>query len=255
MLPLLVALRSAEFAGQMYLDERHRVRTGVQGVLPRLTSLTLDGVYFSNLAELGAFFGCMPRLKGLVLNVMTVGRRAGDRRVRGGLCGELETLEVGIGHLHPRWIRYLLGRDGVISLESLRELVYPLTLEADSWLPGVDELVGRAPRLEKAVLVDSRGGRESHLFSLTSRILIRGMTPVPDTCRLRSFTVFAPLDRSEVRWTKVDVSEIAVDWTRTLLGLGPRLEQVVILINAKSKTHLVMRPNSVDGCSRGLLKL
>ncbi len=130
-LALLVSLRRVTFSGQMYLDTRHRVRTGVQGVLAQLTSLTLDGVFFSSLAELATFFGWVPHLTKLAINVITVGRDDNDDDVHmGGLCKELETLKVGIGHLRARWMRFLFGRDGVISLENLTELVFPVTSEA-----------------------------------------------------------------------------------------------------------------------------
>ncbi len=140
-LPLLVSLWRARFSGQMYLDAMHRVRSGMQGVLAQLTSLTLDGVFFSSLAELGTFFGCVPHLKRLAVNVITVGR-GDDDAYEGGFCKELETLKVGIGHLRTRWMRFLFGRDGVISLEGLKELVFPVTSEVDSWMPGVHELLG-----------------------------------------------------------------------------------------------------------------
>ncbi len=101
----------------------------------------------------------------------------------GGLCKQLETLKVGIGHLRARWMPFLLGRDGVISLENLREMVFPATLEVDSWMPGVDKLFGRAPRLEKAMLLDWRGShqhldRESRLISLDWSNLSQDITPI-----------------------------------------------------------------------------
>ncbi|KAK0237404.1 hypothetical protein EDD85DRAFT_951578 [Armillaria nabsnona] len=99
-LPLLISLRRPSFSGKMYLDAMHRVRSGVQGVLAQLTSLTLDGVFFSTLAELGTFFGRVPHLRGLAVNVITVGRGDDDDGHDGGLSKELETLKVGIGHLH-----------------------------------------------------------------------------------------------------------------------------------------------------------
>ncbi len=86
-LPLLVSLRKVRFSGQMYLDTRHRVRSGVQGVLAQLTSLTLDGVFFSSLAELTMFFQCVPHLKRLAVNVIAAGRGDNDDDVHmGGLC-------------------------------------------------------------------------------------------------------------------------------------------------------------------------
>ncbi len=157
----------------MYLDARHRVRTGVQGVLAQLTSLTLDGVFFSSLAELGTFFGCVPLLRRLAVNAITVGRGDDDDGDlhEGVLCNELEMLKVGIGHLRVRWMRFLFGRDGVISLKNLKELVFPVTSEVDSWMPGVHELFGRAPRLERVMLLDWRGSHQNldrkshhHLF-------------------------------------------------------------------------------------------
>ncbi|KAK0472240.1 hypothetical protein IW261DRAFT_1424461 [Armillaria novae-zelandiae] len=237
MLPLLVSLRRAKFSGQMYLDAMHRVRTGVQGVLAQLTSITLDGVFFSNLAELASFFGCVPHLRRLAMNVVTVGGGdSGDEVYQGGLCNELETLKVGTGNLRPRWMRFLFGRDGVISLENLRELVFPVTSEVDSWMPGVHELVGRAPRLESAMLLDWRGSHQN----------LDHITPVPDIGHLRCLTVFIPLaytDRYEVRRalipknTKVNMADTtitALDWTRRMLDTGPRLEKAVIIVNASS---------------------
>ncbi len=98
----------------------------------------------------------MPHLKRLAVNVIAVGRGDNDDDVHmGGLCRELETLKVGIGHLHARWMRFLFGREGIISLEKLRELVFPVASEVDSWMPGAHELFGRAPRLETAMLLDS----------------------------------------------------------------------------------------------------
>ncbi|KAK0435297.1 hypothetical protein EV421DRAFT_1247021 [Armillaria borealis] len=236
-LPLLVSLRKVRFSGQMYLDARHRVRTGVQGLLAQLTSLTLDGVFFSSLTELGTFFGCVPRLKRLAVNVVTVGRGDGDDGVyETGLCKELEMLKVGIGHLRARWIHFLFGRDGVISLESLRELVFPVTSEVDSWMPGVHELFGRAPRLETAMLLDWRGSHQN----------LDHITPVPNISHLRFLTVFVPLaytDRYEVRRalvpkkTKVaaaDTAICALDWTRRMLDTGTRLGEVVLIVNASS---------------------
>ncbi len=70
------------------------------------------------------------------------------------MCKELETLKVGIGHLRPRWMRFLFGRDGIISLENLRESFFPVTSEMDGWMPGVHELFDRAPRLETAMPLD-----------------------------------------------------------------------------------------------------
>ncbi|PBK60748.1 hypothetical protein ARMSODRAFT_965875 [Armillaria solidipes] len=235
-LPLLVSLRRVKFSGQMYLDATHRVRTGVQGVLAQLTSLTLDGVFFSSLAELGTFFGCVPRLKRLAMNVITVGRGDDDDSHEGGRCKELETLKVGIGHLRARWICFLFGRDGVISLENLRELVFPVTSEVDSWMPGVHELFGRAPRLESAMLLDWRGSHQN----------LDRITPVPDISHLRSLMVFIPLaytDRYEVRRalvhknTKVDTADTAIsalDWTRRMLDTGTQLEEMVLIVNASS---------------------
>ncbi|KAK0203310.1 hypothetical protein DFS33DRAFT_784380 [Desarmillaria ectypa] len=171
-MPLLVSLKRVRFSGQMHLDGRHRVRMGVQGVLMQLTNVTLDGVFFGNLGEFGAFFGCVPGLRRLAINVITVGRGGDfvDIHEVGSLCKELETLKVGSGNLRARWMRYLFGREGAISLENLRELVFPVTSEVDSWMPGVHEIFRRAQRLERAMLLDWRGSsqnldRESCLFS------------------------------------------------------------------------------------------
>ncbi|PBK90904.1 hypothetical protein ARMGADRAFT_282146 [Armillaria gallica] len=252
-LPLLVSLRTVKFSGQMYLDTRHRVRTGVQGVLAQLTSLTLDGVFFSSLAELGTFFGCVPHLKRLAVNVITVGRDDNDDDVHtGGLCKELETLKVGIGHLRARWMRFLFGTDGVISLESLKELVFPVTSEVDGWMPGVHELFGRAPRLETAMLLDWRGCHQN----------LNHITPVPNISRLRFLTVFVPLaytDRYEVRRALVpknvkvntaDTAKSALDWTRRMLDTGSRLEEAVLIMNASS----VVDDVSVRAAWAGLLR-
>ncbi len=258
-LPLLVSLRRVRFSGQMYLDRRHRVQNGVQGVLAQLTSVTLDGVFFSSLAELATFFGCVPHLKRLAVNVIAVGRvdddddDDDDDGHEGGLCTELETLKVGIGHLRARWMRFLFGRGGVISLESLKELVFPVTSEVDSWMPGVHELFGRAPRLETAMLLDWRGShqnldRESHLPSFDWSNLSQDITPIPDISHLRFLTVFVPLaytDRYEVQRalvpnnTKVDMSDTAIcalGWTRRMLDTATRLEEAVLIVNASSVT-------------------
>ncbi len=64
-------------------------------MLAQLASLTLDGVFFSSLAELGTFFGCVPRLRRLAMNVVAVGRGDDDDGHDGGLCKELETLKSG----------------------------------------------------------------------------------------------------------------------------------------------------------------
>ncbi len=139
-LPLLVLLRRVKSSGQMYLDARHRVRSGIQGVLAQLTSLTLDGVFFSSLTEVATFFGCVLLLRRLAINVVTVRRGDDDNGHDSGLCKELEMLKVGIGHLCVRWMHFLFGREGVIMLENLRGLVFPVTLEVNSWMPGVHEL-------------------------------------------------------------------------------------------------------------------
>ncbi len=251
-LALLVSLRTVKLSGQMYLDARHRVRNGVQGVLVQLTSLTLDGVFFSSLTELATFFGCVPHLKRLAVDVITVGWGDDDDVIHmGGLCKELETLKVGIGHLRARWMRFLFGSDGIISLENLRELVFPVTSEVDSWMPGVHELFGRAPRLETAMLLDWRGSqqnldRESRLVSFDLSDASQDITPVPDIGLLRFLTVFVPLaytDRYEVRRavvpknTKVDTVDTAIcalDWTRRMLDMGTRLEEVVLIVNTSS---------------------
>ncbi|KAK0193171.1 hypothetical protein F5146DRAFT_533923 [Armillaria mellea] len=236
-LPLLVSLRRVRFSGQMYLDAQHRVRSGVQGTLAQLTSLTLDGVFFSSLAELTGFFGCVPRLKKLAMNVVTVGRGDDDNDIHSGvLCKDLETLKVGTGNLCPRWMRFLFGKDGAMSFGNLRELMFPVTTEVDSWMPGVHELFGRAPMLETAMLLDWRGSHHN----------LDHVTPVPDIIHLRSLTVFVPLaytDRYEVRRTmvpktaKVDTADTArsvLDWTRRMLDTGTQLEDVVVIVNHSS---------------------
>ncbi|PBK90887.1 hypothetical protein ARMGADRAFT_1082140 [Armillaria gallica] len=93
-------------------------------------------------------------------------------------------------------------------------------------MPGVHEFFGRAPRLEKAML-------------------LKRVSSKPRSC-LRSLTVFVPLahtDRYEVRRahvtkkTKVNTVDTAIsvlDWTRRMLGTRTRLEEVVFLMNANS---------------------
>ncbi len=266
-LPLLISLRRARFSGQMYLDTRHRVRSGVQGLLAQLTSLTLDAVLFGSLAELATFFGCTPRLQRLAMNVVTVGRGDNGDSHDGGLCKELEKLKVEIGHLRARWMRFLFGREGIISLENLRELVFPVTSEVDSWMPGVHEVVQRAPRLETAMLLDWRGShqnldRKSRLFFFDWSDLSQDITPIPDISHLRFLTVFVPLaytDRYEVhralvpKSTKVNTADTAIyalDWTRRMLDTGTRLEEVVILVSANS----VVDDDSVRAAWAGLLR-
>ncbi|KAK0485479.1 hypothetical protein EDD18DRAFT_1427991 [Armillaria luteobubalina] len=222
----------------MHLDAMHRVRTGVQGVLAHLTSITLDGIFFSSLAKLASFFRCIPHLKRLVMNVITVGRGNGDDGShKGGLCKELEMLKVGTGNLHPRWMHFLFGRDSTISLESLRELVFPVTSEVDSWMPGMHELLGQALRLESAMLPDWRGSHQN---------LNHIITPVPDIGRLCSLMVFIPLaytDQYEVqralisnntKMNKADTAISALDWMRRMLDTGTRLEEVVLIVRAHS---------------------
>ncbi|KAK0207521.1 hypothetical protein IW262DRAFT_1469472 [Armillaria fumosa] len=93
----------------------------VLGALALGASLTLDGVFFSSLTDLGSFFGSVSCLKRLAVNVVTIGRSDDDAMLQGGLCKELETLKVGTGHLHASWMRSFFGRDGIISLENLRD--------------------------------------------------------------------------------------------------------------------------------------
>ncbi|PBK90901.1 hypothetical protein ARMGADRAFT_1031998 [Armillaria gallica] len=210
-LPLLVLLRRVKSSGKMYLD--HCIE-----VLAQLTSLTLDGVFFSSLTEVATFFGCVPLL---AINVVTVGRGDDDDNSHeGGLCSGLETLKVGIGLLRVRWIRFLFGTDSVISLENLKELVFLVTSEGAKFGDG-----------------DVAGPHQS----------LDHITPVPDISRLCSFTVFVPIayrDRYEVRRalgpiksTKVntvDTAICALDWTRRMLDIGTRLEEVVLIVNASS---------------------
>ncbi len=148
-------------------------------------------------------------------------------------------------------MRFLFGTDGVISLENLREMVFPVISEVDSWMPGVHELFGRAPRLERAMLLDWRGShqnfdREWCLFSFYLSNLSQDVTPVPDISCLRFLTVFVPLaytDRYEVRRalvpkkTKVNAVDTAIsvlDWTRRMLDTSSRLEETVLIVNASS---------------------
>ncbi|KAK0237414.1 hypothetical protein EDD85DRAFT_830068 [Armillaria nabsnona] len=103
-------------------------------------------------------------------------------------------------------------------------------------MPGVHELFGRAPRLERAMLLDWRGSHQN----------LDHITPIPEISRLRSLTVFVPLsyrDRYEVRRalipkkTKVNAVDIAIsvlDWTRRMLDTSSRLEEVVLIVNATS---------------------
>ncbi|PBK90889.1 hypothetical protein ARMGADRAFT_1110802 [Armillaria gallica] len=151
------------------------------------------------------------------------------RRVRVSL------VTIGTGHLPARWMRFLFGRDGIISLVNLRELVFPVLSEVDSWMPGVHEFFGRAPRLERAMLLDWRGSHQNFDY----------VTPVPDISCLHYPTVFVPLaytDRYEVRRalvpkkTKVNAVDTAIsmlDWTRRMVDTSSRLE-VVLIMNATS---------------------
>ncbi|KAK0444647.1 uncharacterized protein EV420DRAFT_1574174 [Desarmillaria tabescens] len=173
------------------------------------------------------WMGDLPRVLPLFVSLRRV--RGEECGVQGGLCRELETLRVG------DW-EYLFGREGVISLERLRDVVWPVTSEVGSWMPGVHELFGRAKRLERAMLLDWRGSHRN----------LDHITPIPDISHLRFLTVFVPLaytDRYEVRRAlvcskdKVDKVETAVsvlDWTRRMLDTGVRLEEVVIIVNGKS---------------------
>ncbi|KAK0209454.1 hypothetical protein IW262DRAFT_1468711 [Armillaria fumosa] len=143
--PLLVALRRTWFSGQMRLD--------------RLRGVTLDGTFFSGVAELGTFFGCVPRLRTLAINVATVGR--GNDSHQSGLRKELDTPKVAASNLHPRWIQFLLAGDGAILFEKLRELDFVVTSEVDSRKSGVNKLFGRAPRLDSVMLLDWRGSQQN----------------------------------------------------------------------------------------------
>ncbi|KAK0193166.1 hypothetical protein F5146DRAFT_1000262 [Armillaria mellea] len=170
-LPLLVSLRRVRISGQMYLDARHRVRSGVQGILAQLTSLTLDGVFFSSLAEVTGFFGCVPRLKKLAMNVVTVGRGDDDER---------DTL----GHA--------MQRAGDAQSRDWR------------WIAGCrvcHELFGRAPMLETAMLLDWRGSHHNlDLFvplAYTDRYEVR-RTTVPKTAKVDT----ADAARSVLDWTR-----------------------------------------------------
>ncbi|KAK0237393.1 hypothetical protein EDD85DRAFT_542307 [Armillaria nabsnona] len=133
-------------------------------------------------------------------------------------------------------MRFFFGRDSVISLESLKELVFPVMSDVDSWMPGVHELLGRAPRLETAMLLDWRGSHQN----------LDRITPALDIGRLRFLTVFVPLayrDRYEVRRalipkkTKMNTADTAIcalDWTRRMLDMGTRFVKVVLVVNASS---------------------
>ncbi|PBK90883.1 hypothetical protein ARMGADRAFT_1082137 [Armillaria gallica] len=124
---LMVSLRTIRLCGQIYLDARHRVRSGVQELLMQLTTLTLDGVFSSSLAGLAAFFGYLLHSKRLVMNFVIVGRGDDEDKHEGRLCKELQTLKVGNGYLRVGWMRFLFG-DGVISFS----LVSPPSMPASS---------------------------------------------------------------------------------------------------------------------------
>ncbi len=190
----------------------------------------------------------MPRLKKLAISVVTVGRGDDDdhphERV---LC---KTLKVGIGHLRARWMRFPFGRDGIISLESLMGLVFPVTSEVDSWMPGVHELFGQAPRVETAMVSDWRVShqnldRKSRLFFIDSSDVSQDTTPIPDINNISSLVVFVPLaytDRCEVHRalvlqnTKVNTADMticALDWTRRMLDTSTRLKEVDLLCESE----------------------
>lgn len=106
-----------------------------------------------------------------------------------------------------------------LALLNLRELVFSVTSEVNSWIPGAHELLRRAPPLETAMLLNWRGPYQN----LDHIILI------PDISSLRSLSVFVPLacmDRYDVRRTMVpkntkvnaaDMVKSALDWTRRML--------------------------------------
>ncbi|KAK0484102.1 hypothetical protein EDD18DRAFT_1336328 [Armillaria luteobubalina] len=93
-----------------------------------------------------------------------------DGSHEGRLFKELETFKVGTGHLHVKRMCFLFGRDGIISPENLRELVFPVVSEVDGWMSCSHELFGGDSRLEMVTL-DCRGthknvDRSSNLSSL-----------------------------------------------------------------------------------------
>ncbi|PBK98977.1 hypothetical protein ARMGADRAFT_485137 [Armillaria gallica] len=226
LLPLFVSLCSVKLSGTMYLDVKDRIRMGVENLLGRMTSLTLDDAYFSSLGELGTFFACLPRLKRLGLGVVTVGGMEGilcDEE--GVLCPELEELKVGTRHLRARWMHRLFN---AMSLKNLLTLEYPLTTKGDWWMPSVGTMLKMAPTLERAILVDWRGA-------------LANIVDVPDLRRLRAVTVFVPLEKTgecEIRngHTRVDniIMRVAVlDWIARMLDTGMCLEDVTLVVRGK----------------------
>ncbi|KAK0207778.1 hypothetical protein IW262DRAFT_1529362 [Armillaria fumosa] len=228
--------------GLIAIREESKTRQGLQGYVtssyiiddlandvPALTAYSLvsrpAGVLFSSLAEFAAFFGCVPHLRKLAMNVATIGRGDdNDGSHQGGLCKELEMLKVGTGNLRPRWMRFLFGRDGVISLENVRESVFPVTSEVDSWMPGVHELFGRAPRLESAMLLDWRRSHQN----------LHHITPIPDISHLHSLTLRRALVPKKTKVEAADTAICALDWTRSMLDTGTRLEKAAVIVNASS---------------------
>ncbi|KAK0207632.1 hypothetical protein IW262DRAFT_521851 [Armillaria fumosa] len=226
LLPLFISLRSVKLSGMMYLDAQDRIRTGVENLLGRMTSLTLDDTYFSSFGELGTFFTCLPRLKRLGLGIVTVGGTEGNLcGEEGMLCPELEELKVGTRHLRARWMHCLFN---AMSFRSLLTLEYPLTSKGDRWMPSVETMLEMAPNLETAILVDWRGA-------------LANIVDVPDLRRLRAVTVFIPLEKTgecEIRngHTKLDNTIIRVavlEWIARMLDTGMCLEDITLIVEGK----------------------
>ncbi|KAK0485470.1 hypothetical protein EDD18DRAFT_1360925 [Armillaria luteobubalina] len=153
--------------------------------IPALTARSV----VSSLAEPAAFFGRALHLRRLAVNVVMDGGGDGDRRVgrhEVGLFKELETFKVGTVHLRVRRMRFFFGRNGIISLEDLRELVFPVTSEVDGWMPCSHELFNRAPWVETVTLLDWRGAHQNVDLSVIS-------VPSP----LRPPSIYGPIRDSE----------------------------------------------------------
>ncbi|KAK0484107.1 hypothetical protein EDD18DRAFT_725614 [Armillaria luteobubalina] len=115
-----------------------------------------------------------------------------DGSHEGRLFKELETFKVGTGHLRVRRMRFLCGRDGIISPENLREFVFPVVSEVDGWMSCSHELFGGDSRLETVTLLDWRGNYQNvdHITPYPISVI---SVPSP----LRPLSIYGPIQDSE----------------------------------------------------------
>lgn len=110
-LPLLVSLGRARSFGWIYLDAPHRVRSGVQGILGRLASLTeacSSAAPPNSLHSLRAFLisGDLRCTSSWSAEAIVTGDHSSHE---GGLRKELVPFKVGTSHLRVRRTHFLFG--------------------------------------------------------------------------------------------------------------------------------------------------